>query len=100
MRRRRLRWTLPLGLLLLAQAPSPVAAQRLVPSDSTQQCRGERIASISYRVIRRPLLSEWLGAVARLVDGALGILQPPTRARVLGRYLLVREGGECVEQAR
>ena len=100
MLRRRVRWTLPLGLLLLAQAPSPVAAQRLLPIDSTQQCRGERIASISYRVIRRPLLSERLGTVARLVDGALGILQPPTRARVLGRYLLVREGGVCVEQAR
>jgi len=89
-----------MGLLLLVHAPSPVAAQRLVPVDSAQQCRGERIASISYRVIRRPLLGERLGAVTGLVDGALGLLQPPTRVRVLGRYLLVREGGVCAEQAR
>jgi len=36
---RRLRWTLPVGLLLQAHAPTPVAAQRLVPVDPAAAVR-------------------------------------------------------------
>ena len=81
-------------------APTPSAAQRLAPIDENQQCRGQTIAAMEFVGIRRPLFSRRFDPAARIANEAIFVLQPPTRVRLLRRFLLMRVGDRCDEQKR
>jgi hypothetical protein len=86
--------------VLLCQRPALLAAQPQAPAEVADGCQGRRIVDVTYRSSRRELIPRRFDPVARIAQGVVDVLQPPTRTRLVRRFLLLAEGERCDEQAR
>ncbi len=99
-----LRVSLRVVAIVVATAGSPwagsvLAAQTLRAAGAGERCAGERVTAIAPRAVHRELITR-AGRIGRALTRHLERLQPVTDTGVIRRYLLVRVGERCDEQAR
>lgn len=90
----------PPTLAAQPQAQVPVQAPTPAPAELADACEGRRIVDVTYRASRRELIPRRFDPVARVAQGVVDVLQPPTRNRLVSQFLLLAKGGVCSEQAR